>query len=331
MMDTAPKYISDFDKAAESVIKNRIFQDIKSHISSADLVLINGEGLMYRNNRYSRMALFIAYLSKVYFDTTCAIVNHTIDFQDDSFKKMVKKIYPLLDNIVFREPVSKEMFDSEFNGKKISTAVAADAAFRHSPTDHTDELRRKVQCHEINVHPYATMSFDPAQSYICLSGNSVYKKEEELELKGYKQLCKKLINAGKQLLLIVSAPYDEKLLRPLSKQFDLPIVGLNTTTSAAIDILANASVYVGGRYHPAIFAALGGTPIVPITPNTHKIRGLLRHLEIDPTIHGAFNILDEVEEIHDEIRSYSANKELQTDLKKRCKELSRISLKNIPV
>ena len=44
-------------------------------------------------------------------------------------------------------------------------------------------------------------------------------------------------------------------------------------------ILANARVFISGRFHAAIFASLGGTPCVFLEAHSHKMASLQRTLE----------------------------------------------------
>ena len=48
--------------------------------------------------------------------------------------------------------------------------------------------------------------------------------------------------------------------------------------------MANAQVYISGRYHPAIMASLGGTPCVFMGSNSHKTWSLQSLLEYDNVI-----------------------------------------------
>ncbi len=51
-------------------------------------------------------------------------------------------------------------------------------------------------------------------------------------------------------------------------------MGLTTPIQQAVDILGNADAYIGGRWHPSIFALRGGTPILPLSAKTFKMQAL---------------------------------------------------------
>ena len=46
-------------------------------------------------------------------------------------------------------------------------------------------------------------------------------------------------------------------------------------------ILANAQLFISGRYHPSIFASFGGTPCIFLESHAHKMSSLQEVLEYD--------------------------------------------------
>jgi polysaccharide pyruvyl transferase WcaK-like protein len=48
-------------------------------------------------------------------------------------------------------------------------------------------------------------------------------------------------------------------------------------------VLAHARLFISGRYHPSIFASLGGTPCIFLASHAHKMGSLPRLLEYDLT------------------------------------------------
>ena len=52
-------------------------------------------------------------------------------------------------------------------------------------------------------------------------------------------------------------------------------------SSCAGSVLAHARLFISGRYHPSIFASLGGTPCIFLASHAHKMGSLSRVLEYD--------------------------------------------------
>lgn len=75
------------------------------------------------------------------------------------------------------------------------------------------------------------------------------------------------------------------------------MLGLNLPVAQGIDVLGNARVHVGGRWHPGIFAATGGTPLVGMGANTHKMATLMQQLHPDEPVFEARSLARHVDAI----------------------------------
>jgi polysaccharide pyruvyl transferase WcaK-like protein len=91
-----------------------------------------------------------------------------------------------------------------------------------------------------------------------------------------------------QVVLTASDLKDEMILRPVAKRLGLPLIGLHTPIQQSVDVVGNAQAYIGGRWHPSIFALRGGVPLIPIASKTFKIDALVEMagLESDVIPHG---------------------------------------------
>jgi len=263
-------------------------------IESSDVVIINGEGLVYSSDdRCTRSLFFIAYLAKKYLNTNCVMTNHTLDISDEKLHKLVENIYPMLDDVVFREPVSAR----KYNHLCSNHSVSVDPGFAYDNIMDSDQLKRDIQTDKLNIRPYSRAIFNPSESYVCVAGNSIYSTKSEYKAEDYLNICKELQKMTQNVLLVISAEADENLLVPVAEKLKLPIAGLHTSIPHSISLVANADLYVGGRYHPTIFAAKGGIPIIPFEANTHKIQGVLEILELDIDIFNPFKINDNLSSI----------------------------------
>ena len=96
---------------------------------------------------------------------------------------------------------------------------------------------------------------------------------------------------------------------------------------AVAKILANARVFISGRYHPSILASLGGTPCLLMGSNSHKTISLQYLLEYDNPIE--FSVLpdkDECNKILDLAEEKLSNGNgLREKIKSRCRYLSIIA------
>ena len=110
----------------------------------------------------------------------------------------------------------------------------------------------------------------------------------------------------------------------VAKKTSTPIITVDTPILTAGKILANATVYITGRYHPSILASLGGTPCVFMGSNSHKNYSLQETLGYEnPHEYNAIPDDNEIKKILNETRIIlSEGKERRIKLQETTKELS---------
>ena len=95
-------------------------------------------------------------------------------------------------------------------------------------------------------------------------------------------------------------------------------------------VLAHARLFISGRYHPSIFASLGGTPCIFLGSHAHKMGSLSRVLEYeDRREFNAFPDDAEIAEIVSAARKYLDQGEtlranIRQVAKLRCDEATRL-------
>ena len=299
--DTCPSKWSDFDQYADFVMQGHILKDVKEAILCSDIVFINGEGSIYDTQRKGRFMLFVAYIARQYLSTPCVIVNHTCDIHDPIMYEMVENIYPLLDDVIFREPLSASACKSFLNITPES--IVPDSAFIYEPASKSELSGITNRENYYSIWPDWTDGFDPGKPYICISGSSIYLRPDRPDydpIPTYISLCKTLNDNVADVLLVPTDRPDEKLLRPVAKELGLPIVATALSTQQAVDILGNAALFISGRWHPSIMALTGGTPIITLTANTYKTIALQKMFEPELPTFDALNLhkhLDDIVEL----------------------------------
>lgn len=269
--DVVPKVAAGLDAAANAMLGGAILESVLARLSQADGVVINGEGAIYGAQRLGKALMFIAYVAKVRLRKWVGFVNHTADLADPTMRELAEHIYPRLDLVAFRDRLSLASCTPFLP----SGLAVPDAAFSYHPvTGETwfDVVRRPGY---FDVWPDSAR-FDPAEPYVAVGGSALLSRTASLQQasSGYAALVAALRKAGVGVLLTASDVPDERVFRRLAADNGLPLVGLATPVQQAVDLLAGARAYVGGRWHPAIFGLLGGTPFVPLSTNSHKLKGL---------------------------------------------------------
>lgn len=329
-IDVIPKCFAEFEPFARQVIAGEILQAENLSLKKCDLVVINGEGSIYDRQRKGRMMLFIAYLAKQYFNKPCILVNHTADVHEPIMAEIVSHVYPLLDNVVFREPLSARAC-ANLIGEDNST-LAADAAFTYRPTSNSSWSSIAAREGYFSIWPDSAVGFDPQKPYICVGGSSIYLRPDRPQydpIPGFIKLCQALQSIA-PVVLTAPCGTDEKIFRPIAKELNLPLIALTTPTQQAVDILGNASAFVSGRWHPSILALTGGTPIVTLTANTYKTQSLIEQIGLDAPTFDALKLHEETEAIVKLTRSYiQQGNSLREKLRHRARELSDLASENV--
>jgi polysaccharide pyruvyl transferase WcaK-like protein len=102
----------------------------------------------------------------------------------------------------------------------------------------------------------------------------------------------------------------DSFLRRVAKEKNVGIVPADGSIVNCGAVLANALLFISGRYHPSIFASLGGTPCIFLATHAHKMGSLSRVLDYE--VHRQFNALpddSEITEIVSLARQYLAQGE----------------------
>jgi len=291
-----------FEKAASSVAENaEIWPDLFRAVEEADVVIVHGDGCMMGNGLVARTELFLSYLIKKYLGRPVIIVNHTADFSDPDLRRIAQKVYPLFDDIVFRDPISPNRCSEFCAGRYVP-----DTAFRFGPLAPAVWLPVARRPGYFDVWP-DTAEFDPGEPYLCMGGSSALgaaSHPSELT-KGFALLAGHIRSIYRgQIVLTVADPMDELIFRPIAAALELPLIGLTTPVQQAVDILGNAEAYIGGRWHSGIFALRGGAPIVALSAKTFKMQALSQMAGLSPTTFDIWKVGEEKADIGRQVLEY---------------------------
>jgi hypothetical protein len=309
-----PRRWEDYRAACERVLGAKTpWPNLIRSIPGIDIAVIHGDGAIYGDNRVGHTMLFLGYLIKTAFGKPVVLVNHSADFDRPGLLEIAKKVYPLLDDVVFRDVISFERCSVPCTGR-----FAADTAFALSPAPRDLWVPVASRPTYFDVWP-DTATFDPSQPYVCVGGSSIFGHhgEKETVISGYRALLSHLqsVYTG-QLVLTASDVVDETVLRPLARELRLPLVALTTPVQQAVDILGNADAYIGGRWHPAIFALSGGAPLIALSSKTPKMNALAKMAGLSEATFDALDIKQQTEAIGVRLLCYlQQSAELRTRLR----------------
>jgi len=283
-----PERWEDLEGSARAVCREQGYgwPDLLRAIDSADVAVIHGDGAMVGNGIIPRTDLFLTYLVKKHFGKPITIVNHTADFDHPDLRRMATEVYPLFDDVVFRDPISAERCESLCGGR-----FAADTAFWFEPAERQAWAPLAGRPTYFDVWPHKAQ-FDPSRPYLCLGGSSIlWSGWNPAEMvRDFTALIEAIqaVYAG-QVVLTASDIPEQMIFEPVAAQLGLPLVGVTTPVQQAVDIVGNADAYITGRWHPGIFALRGGVPVIALSSKTFKMESLMRSAGLPVT---TFNALD---------------------------------------
>jgi polysaccharide pyruvyl transferase WcaK-like protein len=286
--DIIPRRWNEFDLRANLLLEcGSPYMRLLAGIRESEVIVIHGDGAMVGNPRIARAELFLAYLGKKYFKRSVILVNHTADFDHPILSEIAEHVYPMLDDVTFRDTISVERCLSICKGR-----YAPDSAFWFKPAKREEWAALAQRLTYMDVWPDMAW-FDPNKPYICVGGTSSFSYNETPTriINDWKVLISHLQSVYQgQIVLTVSDIVDQVVFRPIATELGLPLIGLTTPVQQAVDILGNADAYIGGRWHPSIFSLRGGTPVVPIVSKTFKMRALMEMAGLETCLYDAYDL-----------------------------------------
>lgn len=126
----------------------------------------------------------------------------------------------------------------------------------------------------------------PGAPFVALGGSSRAAPDQTAAVEAYTALARSLVDLGTPVVLVQTCTGDRFLVE-VARRLRLPLVPVPVPIMQGAALLASATVFVSGRYHPAIMASLGGAALVTLEGNSHKMQGLSELLGRNAAVHAA--------------------------------------------
>ncbi|WP_263831214.1 polysaccharide pyruvyl transferase family protein [Salinibacter sp.] len=289
----------------------RLYDAVRRH----DTVVVDGNGDMIfketpKRNLLADLALIelahhlgknIYYVNSIFADSSVTGRNETLARHCvDTLRKC--------DAVAFRDPQSRELY-LELGGREDARCVP-DSLFHW--TDKLQNSRQHLPENGDFLIPYTqerdtyfgTLRFE--EEYVCLTGGSRAAFTQQKASDGYCRLVERLQELDLPVYLVPTGAGD-RFMYDVAEETGVPIVPAEVPILMGGAILANARLFVTGRYHPSIMAAAGGTPCVFLGADSHKTRSLQRMLGYDePSVFSAIPSPEEHGDILDRCRELLA-------------------------
>jgi polysaccharide pyruvyl transferase WcaK-like protein len=121
---------------------------------------------------------------------------------------------------------------------------------------------------------------DFSQPYICIGGGALASSQPDRSVKCYGRLVDAIRQLGYRVYLTEN-DWPDSFLQQVAKVRNIGIVPADAPIVMCGAVVAHARLFISGRYHPSIFASLGGTPCIFMGSHAHKMGSLSRVLDYD--------------------------------------------------
>jgi hypothetical protein len=268
--------------------KNPELAQIFEKIAAADLVVINGEGsgvfsTPFRRDFFFHLAMveLAAKLEKQVFYVNGILSDCPFTGRNSASVASARKTLSKCNAVLVRDPESLEYVQTEM--PEVTSEYIPDALFTWFPK--YEQFGASVPPNGDFVIPPIEKNeyfgkLDFSRPYICIGGSSWAAQFRDQAVEHYLRLLEGVRRLGFPVYVTQNCAGDS-FLQEVARISGCGLVPWNTPIMMAGAILANASVFVSGRFHAAIFASLGGTPCVFLDAHSHKMSSLQRTLEYD--------------------------------------------------
>lgn len=323
-----PFLFKNFDKWAKDMMNGKVLEYERNLFEWADIVLVNGEGNVVNgtdeNGVYRHRAcyvLFMSWVAKTQFHLPVYLVNHCVDPNNSDAVEIIKNVYPLLDRVIVRDPLSLEKLVSY--GIINNAEYAPDALFSYKGTDvwePSDSIRSQI---------------DFSKPFILIGDSSgiknAYSKVSWNVQVFFKSLIERLQNIVPQLVFVDGYSGGNEDINQLIMDTGIGRISLeNCSYQELYEVMKRAEIFVSGRWHASILCLLTGTPILLYGSDSHKTKSLYSMIDYQYKFFETISLPIHIDEIADEVEKILKNRHsIVDDIKEKCRILKQQSWRNV--
>jgi polysaccharide pyruvyl transferase WcaK-like protein len=299
----------------------------------ADLLVLDGDGDIIFSTPPRRETLFLLAMIElgIRLKTPVFLVNSMISDcpltgRNNTTLTMAKRLLPQCRAVCLRDPESLEYVRKEM--PETNSTLIPDSLFAWFSLYANDSSYPPLNGDFLLPHPEKDEywgKLDFSQPYICIGGGALAASQPDKSVECYSRL----VDAVKQLgyrVQLTENDLADSFLQQVAREKSIGIVPADAPILLCGAVLAHARLFISGRYHPSIFASLGGTPCIFLGSHAHKMSSLSRVLEYDDHLQfNAFPDDSDIAKIVATARKYLAQGEtmrtrIQQVAKLRCDE-----------
>jgi polysaccharide pyruvyl transferase WcaK-like protein len=274
--------------------RNPALSRIYDQAAAADLLVIDGDGDIIFSTPPRRQTLFLLAmielgirLKKPVFLVNSMISDCPLTGRNSRTLTDARRLFAQCRAVCLRDPESLEYAQTEM--PETNSSLIPDSLFSWFPLYADDSSRPPSNGDFLMPHPEKDEywgKLDFSQPYVCIGGGALAGSQPDRSVQCYGRLVDAIRHFGYQVYLTENDLPDSFLQR-VAREKNVGIVPVDAPILMCGAVLAHSRLFISGRYHPSIFASLGGTPCVFLGTHAHKMGSLSRVLEYD--VHRQFN------------------------------------------
>jgi polysaccharide pyruvyl transferase WcaK-like protein len=308
-----PEVADQFERLGDDWLEGRGgpgAEEFLVRLRGADVVVLNGEGSLYRNNLSAIRELFLAWLAKTRLGIPTVFLNGTVHLTGviPTLPAMVRKTFAELDAVAVREPPSLRNLTEFVPG--LSVQLIPDSAFLLDPSDtrQPPEMARIID--HVQGRPY--FCFDPGP--MTMDGDAGRRS-------ALYELISRLQEIVPEAVFIRNNPPD-RFIRTVAEETASIYVDTIVDYRHWMAVAAGAQFLVSGRYHNTILASMVGCPTVALGSTSHKVHGVCELLEgVVGRPYDGTDLRRQIGDIAGQARDYVARRDVYaTRLREVCEE-----------
>jgi polysaccharide pyruvyl transferase WcaK-like protein len=266
----------------------RAFADIYDQAAKADMIVVDGDGDIVFSTPPRRQTLFLLTLielgirlKKPVFLVNSMVSDCPLTGRNSTTLAAAKRLFAQCKAVSLRDPESLEYVKREM--PETNSSLIPDSLFAWYPLFQDDSSHPPPNGNFILPYPEQDQCWgklDFSVPYMCIGGGALAGSQPDKAVESYTQLVEGMKTLGLPVYLTENDSPDSFLHR-VAKETGVGIVPVNTPILMCGAVLAHARLFVSGRYHPSIFASLGGTPCIFLGSHAHKMGSLSRVMQYE--------------------------------------------------
>jgi polysaccharide pyruvyl transferase WcaK-like protein len=306
---------------------------IYDEAQAADFIVLDGDGDIILSTPPRRQTLFLlammelgVRLGKPVFLVNSMISDCPKTGRNEATLAAARRLFAHCAAVAMRDPESLEYVRKEMPA--VRATLIPDSLFTWFPAYAGADSYPPLNGDFLVPFPEDPALFrklDFSEPYICIGGGALAGTEPERAAVCYGRLVDAMRELGYRVCLTENDVPDG-FLRRVAQEKGVGLVPVNAPILLCGSVLANARLFISGRYHPSIFASLGGTPCIFLGTHAHKMGSLSRLLEYEVQQEfPAFPAVEDIDGIVALAREYLGQGEvlrtrIQKIVKARCEE-----------